>query len=35
MRKFIDFNDKRESTNTDVCQCNSGGVNIQKYAYFK
>ncbi|EPB2022081.1 hypothetical protein ACRB90_004690 [Escherichia coli] len=29
MRKFIDFNDKRESTNTDVCQCNSGGVNIQ------
>ncbi|EFB4675770.1 hypothetical protein M9N92_002269 [Escherichia coli] len=29
MRKFIDFNDKRESTDTDVCQCNSGGVNIQ------
>lgn len=29
MRKFIDFNDKRELTNADVCQCNSGGVNIQ------
>ncbi|WP_438429914.1 hypothetical protein [Escherichia coli] len=29
MRKFIDFDDKRESANTDVCQRNSGGFNIQ------
>ncbi|KAE9882580.1 hypothetical protein GP665_23265 [Escherichia coli] len=29
MRKFIDFNDKRESANTDVYQRNSGGFNIQ------